>query len=87
MNIDSVQAITVADGSVLRRAVFMISDFCFLVFDEEEDPRTSKVWVRQEAEGTWTVQTQAPPNDVAYCRDGVRGYHLPFGITVSLLEN
>ncbi len=85
VNVDSVQAITFDDGVVLRKAVFLIKDFCTLWFDEERHSSSSKVEVWQNPDGTWTVQTRDP--HVAYCNDGVRGYYLPFGITVSLLEN
>ena len=40
--------------------------------------------VTQVDVSTWTVETQAAPNDVAFCLDGARGYHVGFKMTVAL---
>jgi hypothetical protein len=65
--------------------MFNVIDHCRLWFGEIAE--SNLVEVSKNANGTWTVRTQAHPNDVAYCDDGVRGYHMPFELTVGLLEN
>jgi hypothetical protein len=85
VNVDSVQAITEGDGVVERKAVFLIKDFCTLWFDKETYPGSSNVEVWQNPDGTWTAQSWG--SHVAYCKDGVRSYYLPFGLMVSLMED
>ena len=80
MNVDGVEFVT---GPELKMTVFHTS-FCSLYFNPNRGPGSNLVWVTKVAEGNWTVETQAPPNNVAFCADGERGYRMTFAITVTL---
>jgi hypothetical protein len=82
MVINEVETVTVDSGPVLRSAMFMVNYYCRLEFGAV--PGSNMVEVSKNTDGTWTVRTQAFPNDVGYCADGVRGYHMPFEATISL---
>jgi hypothetical protein len=84
MNVDQVETVTVDDGTVLKKAQFA-SSYCRLEFSPDEVPGSNMVQVTKNTDGTWTVETQPYPNDVASCADGVRRYHIPFRITVRSL--
>lgn len=68
-----------------------------LRFNPYKDPESNKVKVTNNGNGTWTVETQPFPNDVAVCipNEGGKGknvaprsyYHLPFQVEVSLNIN
>lgn len=78
MNVIDLQSVT-ATG--FRRAVFHTS-FCSLRYFPTLGG--NQLLVTRLGANTWTAETQAFPNDVAYCLDGERGFHVPFKITVSL---
>ena len=80
MNVDGVEFVT---GQELKTTVFHTS-FCSLYFNPNRGPGSNLVQVTKMAEGTWTVEPQAPPNNVAFCADGERGYQMTFKITVTL---
>ncbi|MHC4711170.1 MAG: hypothetical protein ACYTA3_12325 [Planctomycetota bacterium] len=84
VNVDSVRAIT-GEDPVARKAVFLVKDVCTLLFDQDAYPESNNVEVWQNTDGTWTVRSRG--DHVAYCKDGVRSYYLPFELTVSLVEN
>jgi hypothetical protein len=86
LNVDNIQSLTPDDGVVLRKASLLVRGHCFLIFGPDESPESNQVRVWRNPDGTWTVEKLEPPNDVAYCRDGVRAYHMPFRLTAELLD-
>jgi hypothetical protein len=93
MNVDSVETVTEADGTVDRSAIFHLPGCALgLKFSpgEAEQPfYANHVQVTKNPDGTWTVATKPDPNDVAVCVPSTPGrvksyYHMPFRITVEL---
>ncbi len=93
--VDEVEQVTVADGTVLQTAVIHGAGCAHgLQFNPNLDPLSSSVEVTMTGNGTWTVATQAFPDNVAVCipnEDKANPpprsyYHMPFSITVTLKQ-
>jgi hypothetical protein len=94
MIVDQVEMVTEGDGTVRRKAQFQMPGCGMgLRFNSAETESTdfpvNDVDVKQNPDGTWTVKTQPPPDDVAVCVPSVQGeerryYHMPFSVTVRL---
>ncbi|MBI4503666.1 MAG: hypothetical protein HY700_21200 [Gemmatimonadetes bacterium] len=91
--VNEVELVTEGNGTVLRSAVAHGAGCAHgLQFNPNQDPQSNYVEVTKNADGTWTVATQAHPNDVAVCipdEDQTNPpprsyYHMPFQATVRL---
>jgi len=90
--VDEVELVTTDSGTVLRTAIAITEGVCAhgLRFNPSLDSQSNSVAVKKNTDGTWTVATQAFPNDVAVCipdedspNPPMRSYyHMPFQIAV-----
>lgn len=77
-NMGNVQSIPI--GTTELRGTRINHSFCTFRFNPNFGG--DRVLATRVDEQTWRVETQPFPNDKAFCEDGVRGYHLPFAITI-----